>query len=118
MFSLDIFPRPGCSNLDQSEFQCPVFGRSQKYGDHDRHPHHSDCKLFYSCSKQGQKRLLGCEKPTVFNPVTGLCDAQENVPGCEGYYVTEVAAVDAGERSKIAAEIRKQLIKEFGLRRV
>ena len=88
-----------------------------EFGDHDRLSHPTDCKLFYSCLKNGQKRLLGCEKPAVFNPETGLCDAQENVPGCEGYYVQEVVGVDKEERNKIAQEIREQLIKEFGLDR-
>ena len=66
--------------------------------------------------RNGLPRLLGCEKPTVFNPKTGTCDDQANVPGCEGYYVKE--EVGQEDRDRIAQEIREQLIKEFGLDRL
>merc|ERR1712096_492069 len=79
----DETSRPGCTAVDQYEFKCPTFGLRQRFGDHDRLPHPTDCKLFYACLRNGLPRLLGCEKPTVFNPKTGTCDDQKNVPGCE-----------------------------------
>eukprot|EP00092_Neocalanus_flemingeri_P001937 GFUD01002068.1.p1 GENE.GFUD01002068.1~~GFUD01002068.1.p1 ORF type:complete len:370 (+),score=99.20 GFUD01002068.1:760-1869(+) len=112
----DETKRPGCSAVDQYNFQCPTFGLNQRFGDHDRLPHPTDCKLFYACLRNGLPRQLGCKKPSVFNPETGLCDDQENVPGCEGYYVKEEVVQE--DRDKIAHEIRKQLIKEFGLDRL
>ena len=57
-----------------------------RFGDHERHPHPTDCAYFYACLNTGQPRLLGCTKPTVFNPETGLCDKPELVKGCEDYY--------------------------------
>ena len=67
--------------------------------------------------RNGQPRLLSCERPTVFNPETGLCDQQENVPGCEDTYREEEELLGEGERDRIAQAIRKQLEKEFGLNR-
>ena len=111
-----FYHRPGCTAVDQYDFKCPTFGLRQRFGDHDRLPHPSDCKLFYACLRKSLPRLLGCEKPTVFNPKTGTCDDQANVPGCEGYYVKE--EVGQEDRDRIAQEIREQLIKEFGLDRL
>jgi len=105
--------RRGCSAKDKYDFQCPRIGLNQKFGDHDRLPHPTDCNLFYAClARNGQPRLLSCTETTVFNPESGFCDDQENVPGCEGYYVKE--EVDLTERDKIAQEIREELIKQFG----
>jgi len=91
---------------------------SDSCGGQDRIPHPSDCKLFFTCTARGQKTLGSCDKPHVFNSGTGVCDAQENVPGCEGYYNNHVFKLDTVGREKIVEEIREQLIKEFGLRRV
>merc|ERR1719427_611106 len=55
---------------------------SDSCGGQDRIPHPSDCKLFFTCTARGQKTLGSCDKPHVFNSGTGVCDAQENVPGC------------------------------------
>eukprot|EP00092_Neocalanus_flemingeri_P020104 GFUD01021765.1.p1 GENE.GFUD01021765.1~~GFUD01021765.1.p1 ORF type:complete len:1012 (+),score=236.64 GFUD01021765.1:51-3086(+) len=112
----DETTRTGCTAIDKYEFQCPTFGLSKNFGDHDRLAHPIDCKLFYACLRNGLPRLLGCEKPTVFNPETGVCDKQENVPGCEEYYVVD--KVDHEDRDKIVQEIREQLLKEFGLDRL
>jgi len=106
--------RPGCSANDQYEFQCPHFGLQQRFGDHDRLPHPTDCKLYYACLRNGLPRLNSCTKPQVFNPESGFCDDQDNVPGCEGYYVMEVKN-DSIDREKITNEIREKLLKEFGL---
>merc|ERR1712226_1429035 len=112
----DQTQRAGCSARDQYEVQCPVLGLGARFrfGDHDRIPHPGgECALFYACLRNGQPRLLGCEKPTVFNPETGLCDQQENVLGCEDTYMEE--EVEQEEREKIEAEIRSQLRREFEL---
>ena len=106
--------RPGCSAAEIG-FQCPELGSRPRFGDHDRVPHPTDCKQFYVCYKTGKPRLLSCDKPSVFNPEKAICDDQELVPGCEDYYVKEVATVSKEEYSRISQEIREQLIKEFGL---
>jgi len=110
----DETDRPGCSATDQYEFQCPHFGLQLRFGDHDRLPHPTDCKLYYACLRSGLPRLNTCPKPKVFNPESGTCDDQDNVPGCEGYYVMEVKN-DGIDREKITNEIREKLLKEFGL---
>jgi len=108
--------RGGCSTQDTNGFQCPIISSLSRFGDHERYSHPTDCKLYYLCSRDGQRRLLGCEKPLVFNPETGFCDDQKNVAGCSNYYVDNVNLED--ERAIIAQEIREQLIKEFGLTRL
>jgi len=110
----DETDRPGCSATDQYDFQCPHFGLQQRFGDHDRLPHPTDCKLYYACLRNGLPRLNTCPKPQVFNPESGFCDDQENVPGCEGYYVIQEKE-DIIDREKISNEIREKLLKEFGL---
>ena len=108
--------RGGCSTQDLNGFQCPIISSLSRFGNHERYSHPTDCKLYYLCSRDGQRRLLGCEKPLVFNPETGFCDDQKNVAGCSNYYVDNVNLGD--ERAKLAQEIREQLIKEFGLSRL
>jgi len=105
---LDVLPTTAESPLPLSD-SC---------GSQDQIPHPTDCKLFFTCDARGQKTLGSCDKPQVFNSVTGLCDVQENVPGCEGYYNNQVFKLDTVGREKIVKEIREQLIREFGLRRV
>jgi len=90
---------------------------SDSCGSQDQIPHPTDCKLFYTCDDRGQKTLASCDKPQVFNSMTGLCDVQENVPGCEGYYNNQVFTLDTVGREKIVKEIREQLIREFGLKK-
>jgi len=106
--------RPGCSAQEKYQFTCPSSGLTQRFGDHDRLPHPTDCSFFYACLSNGAPRLLSCQKPTVFNPVTGFCEHQDKVPGCEGYYsLEEELSVEA--REKLAQEIREQILKEFNL---
>merc|ERR1712179_239208 len=103
--------RPGCNAIDKYEFQCPHFGLQQRFGDHDRLPHPTDCKLYYVCLSNGLPRLNSCKKPMVFNQETGLCEEQSKVVGCEGYYnLEEKTDVD---KEKIVEEVRKQLLKDL-----
>ena len=103
----------GCSADEKYDFQCPTFGLRQRFGDHDRLPHPKDCKLYFACLSNGRPRLNSCEEPLVFNPRSGFCDDQDNVPGCEGYYVEDEK--DIAARDKLTEEIREQLLKELGL---
>jgi len=105
--------RPGCSATEKYSFTCPSFGLYQRFGDHDRLPHPSDCSLFYACLRNGAPRLLSCQAPTVFNPESGFCEDQDKVPGCEGFY-PETQHLD---REKLTEEIREELLKELGLSR-
>jgi len=112
----DQTSRPGCRATDQFEVQCPPYGihHRLRFGDHDRIPHPTDCKVFYACLRTGLPRLNTCPKPKVFNPKSGFCDDQKNVPGCEGEYVLEEKD-EKFDREKITKEIREQLLKELGL---
>jgi len=109
----DQTTRKGCSATEKYGFQCPTFGLTQRFGDHDRLPHPTDCSLFYACLRNGLPRLLSCQRPTVFNPESGLCEDQTVVPGCETFYKED--KVSQEDREELAKEIREQLIKEFGL---
>jgi len=109
----DQTTRKGCSATEKYGFQCPTSGLTQRFGDHDRLPHPTDCSLFYACLRNGLPRLLSCQRPTVFNPESGLCEDQAVVPGCETFYKEE--KVSQENREELAKEIREQLIKEFGL---
>jgi len=104
--------RPGCNAIDKYEFQCPHFGLQQRFGDHDRLPHPTDCKLYYVCLSNGLPRLNSCKKPMVFNQETGLCEEQSKVVGCEGYYNLEEKTDDV-DKDKIVEEVRKQLLKDL-----
>ena len=108
-----FFFRKGCSATEKYGFQCPTSGLTQRFGDHDRLPHPTDCSLFYACLRNGLPRLLSCQRPTVFNPESGLCEDQTVVPGCETFYKED--KVSQEDREELAKEIREQLIKEFGL---
>ena len=116
-----LFPfnsRPGCTAEDQFNFKCPSFGLQQRFGDHDRLPHPTDCSLFYACLRNGSPRLLSCQKPTVFNPQSGLCEHQDNVPGCEDFYSAEELLLHPAileESERLAQEIREQILSEFNL---
>lgn len=109
----DQTDRAGCSASEKYSFTCPSFGLYQRFGDHDRLPHPSDCSLFYACLRNGAPRLLSCQAPTVFNPESGFCEHQDKVPGCQGYY-PETADLD---RDKLTEEIREKLLEELGLSR-
>jgi len=108
----DETDRPGCNAIDKYEFQCPHFGLQQRFGDHDRLPHPTDCKLYYVCLRNGLPRLNSCKKPMVFNQETGLCQEQSKVAGCEGYYSLEEKTDDIN-KEKIVEEVRKQLLEDL-----
>jgi len=115
----DETSRVGCRAEDVFGFKCPEFGENKRFGDHERLPHPDDCAFFYACLSTGQPRLLGCEKPMVFDAESGLCKDQHLVPGCEQRYPKEAAEhidIDA-ERDRIADEIRAELEAKYGLRR-
>jgi len=111
----DQTKRPGCSAQDKYQFTCPSSGLTQRFGDHDRLPHPTDCSFFYACLSNGAPRLLSCQKPTVFNPVTGFCEHQDKVPGCEGFYTLDEEQLSVEAREKLAQEIRDQILREFNL---
>jgi len=108
----DQTQRPGCTAQDQYKVQCPRLARGStlRFGDHDRIPHPGGkCGLFYACLRNGQPRLLGCEKPTVFNPETGFCDKQENVSGCEETYTQQEIAQFLREQLNNEEEVSSEL---------
>ena len=107
-----IISRPGCSASERYNFECPSFGLNQRFGDHDRLAHPTDCSLFYACLRNGAPRLLSCQAPTVFNPETGFCEHHSQVPGCVGFYPDPEPAVD---REALAQQIREEILKEFNL---
>jgi len=81
--------RPNCTADAVLDFVCPVLTGSSaplRFGDHDRLPHPTNCRLFYMCLMTGQPRQGGCSVGLVFNPVNGRCDRPKNVAGCEDYY--------------------------------
>ena len=62
-----------------------------RFGNHERHAHPTDCKLFYTClytQPTGQEIKGSCETQgeKVFNEKTGSCVDPALVPGCEEYY--------------------------------
>lgn len=71
---------------DEDEFRCPT--TSTKSTDekgqvvaHPKYPHPTDCQKFYVCLNGVDKRPLGCPSGQVYNDVTQMCDAPENVQG-------------------------------------
>lgn len=89
--------REGCqtaeelANEDVDTFRCP--STSTKYNDdkgqtvaHPKYAHETDCQKFYVCLNGIDKRPLGCPAGQVYNDQTEMCDAPENVPGCEDWY--------------------------------
>jgi len=114
----DETDRPGCTAEDMFNFKCPSSGLTQRFGDHDRLPHPTDCSLFYACLRNGSPRLLSCQKPTVFNPQSGLCEHQDHVPGCQDFYSAEELLLHPAileESERLAQEIREQILSEFNL---
>jgi len=113
----DETTRVGCTASEVLGFKCPPPTGDKKFGDHERFPHPTDCAYFYACLSTGQPRLLGCTRPKVFEPESGLCKDQHLVPGCEDYYPPEELETDLKvERAKIEKEIRAELEAKYGLR--
>lgn len=54
-------------------------------------PDPNDCGKFYQCVSYSSNGWIvytqSCPYATVFNPVNGVCDYPQTVPGCENYYV-------------------------------
>lgn len=78
--------------LEKSEsgFSCPkdqpkTDARGQVVT-HPKYAHPTDCQKFYACLNGEDPRDLGCQLGEVFNEETEMCDAPENVPGCEDWY--------------------------------
>nr|AGZ62051.1 gastrolith protein 30 [Cherax quadricarinatus]AVD68954.1 obstructor A [Cherax quadricarinatus] len=95
--------RSGCGFVPEvlaDGFSCPNNTQLHTNGqelDHARYVNPNDCRFFYVCEDGIHPREVGCPKGTVFNDVNLLCDAPENVPGCENYYPAEdVRSAKAG----------------------
>ncbi|XP_068159046.1 protein obstructor-E [Drosophila tropicalis] len=89
----DTAKREGCNpEMRQSAtgFTCPkdqpkTDDRGQVVS-HPKYPHPTDCQKFYVCLNGEDARDLGCQLGEVYNDATEMCDAPENVPGCEDWY--------------------------------
>ena len=57
LYKLCSYFRPGCSAQEKYQFTCPSSGLTQRFGDHDRLPHPTDCSFFYACLSNGAPRL-------------------------------------------------------------
>ncbi|KAH8399903.1 hypothetical protein KR215_004141 [Drosophila sulfurigaster] len=89
----DTAKREGCGESEkksESGFSCP---KDQPKTDvrgqvvtHPKYPHPTDCQKFYVCLNGDDPRDLGCQLGEVYNEQTEMCDAPENVPGCEDWY--------------------------------
>uniref|UniRef100_A0A1A9W224 Chitin-binding type-2 domain-containing protein n=1 Tax=Glossina brevipalpis TaxID=37001 RepID=A0A1A9W224_9MUSC len=89
----DTAKREGCGIFEkksESGFSCP---KDQPKTDingqvvtHPKYAHPTDCQKFYACLNGEDPRDLGCQLGEVFNEETEMCDAPENVPGCEDWY--------------------------------
>jgi len=117
----DQTTRAGCTAEELYRFQCPIYkGQRLRFGNHDRLPHPTDCALFYICLENGQPRLSGCPRPTVFNPATGICAASKRVAGCEDYYMPEEEEMDEKEkeRAMLEDEVRLDVEKKHSAERI
>ncbi|XP_063705758.1 protein obstructor-E [Culicoides brevitarsis] len=89
----DAAGRTGCGKKKEtSGFQCPNGAVVDDNGQTDQHPkfpHPTDCQRFYVCLNGVEARDLGCMAGEVYNEETKMCDAPENVPGCEDWYDTD-----------------------------
>ncbi|XP_031628366.1 protein obstructor-E isoform X2 [Contarinia nasturtii] len=106
----DSANREGCKseeelNQDDDAFRCP--SQSTKSSDskgqvvaHPKYPHESDCQKFYVCLNAVDKRALGCPAGQVYNDATEMCDAPENVPGCEDWYKDESDEIKPSKKSR------------------
>nr|CAD7453181.1 unnamed protein product [Timema tahoe] len=83
----DTAGRTGCGKTEdklKDGFECPkevqADGRGQVVS-HPKYAHPEDCQKFYVCLSGVTPRELGCTIGEVYNDVTQMCDAPENVPG-------------------------------------
>merc|ERR1719435_414955 len=129
--------RDGCLPEDLLGFKCPnpKLTRAQalearvqlRFGDHDRHPHPTDCRFFYMCLTTGQPRKAGCGRGKVFDRESGVCKHAKDVPECSEYYQISVQQ-GPGEKNiqvktdsrilKIQEDIRRQFETSGQARRV
>ncbi|XP_022225336.1 protein obstructor-E [Drosophila obscura] len=89
----DTAKRENCNpeqRMSETGFECP---KDQPKTDdrgqvvtHPKYPHPTDCQKFYVCLNGEDPRDLGCQLGEVYNDSTEMCDAPENVPGCEDWY--------------------------------
>ncbi|XP_050692010.1 protein obstructor-E-like [Eriocheir sinensis] len=88
--------RQGCVKKQEvlpDGFSCPNDTQIHTNGqqlDHSRYLKPNDCRFFYVCVDGKHPREVGCPVGQVFNDLTLLCDAPENVAGCENYYPADV----------------------------
>lgn len=76
--------------MSATGFQCPkdkpkTDARGQVIS-HPRYPHPTDCQKFYVCLNGEDPRDLACQAGEVYNDESEMCDAPENVPGCEDWF--------------------------------
>ncbi|XP_071546407.1 protein obstructor-E [Panulirus ornatus] len=80
-------------------FSCPNATQVHTNGqelDHPRYPKQDDCRSFYVCQDGKYPTLSGCSEGQVYNDQTLVCDAPENVPGCENYYGDSLSRTSGG----------------------
>merc|ERR1711931_483970 len=114
--------RDGCLPEDLLGFKCPnpkltqaqaLEARVQlRFGDHDRHPHPTDCRFFYTCLTTGQPRKAGCGRGKVFDRESGVCKHAKDVPECSEYYQISVQQGPVEKNIKVKADSRILKIQE------
>ncbi|XP_004518792.1 protein obstructor-E [Ceratitis capitata] len=89
----DTAKREGCGAAQKkspSGFVCPTDRpKNDDKGQvvtHPKFPHPTDCQKFHVCLNGEDPRDLACQLGEVYNEETEMCDAPENVPGCEDWY--------------------------------
>ena len=89
----DTAKREGCDSPQKKSatgFTCPKDRpKTDKNGQvvvHPKYPDPADCQKFYVCLNGEDPRDLGCQLGEVYNDESEMCDAPENVPGCEDWY--------------------------------
>merc|ERR1711887_261178 len=114
--------RDGCLPEDLLGFKCPnpkltqaqaLEARVQlRFGDHDRHPHPTDCRFFYMCLTTGQPRKAGCGRGKVFDRESGVCKHAKDVPECSEYYQISVQQGPGEKNIQVKADSRILKIQE------
>lgn len=89
----DTAKREGCADPEKKSatgFACPKdqpkTNANGQVVAHPRYADPNDCQKFYVCLNGDDPRDLGCQLGEVYNDESEMCDAPENVPGCEDWY--------------------------------